>query len=79
MDKNQQKFYLLSTSIHSCKSNEEKSSTTKISKHILRGYSSFTYFSFDITKIKHDYSGVKDCMKNSRYKIPKEILVVSHN
>ena len=79
MDKNQQNFYLLSTSIHSCKSNEEKSSATKISKHVLRGYSSFTYFSFDITKITHDYYGVEDCMKNSRYKIPKEIPLVSHN
>ena len=38
--------------------NPEKSSTTKINKHGLSGYSLFTHCSFDLTKSKLDcYAG----------------------
>ena len=50
--------------IDTCHNNPEKSSTTKINKHTASGYSLFTHYSFDATKIKHDYYRGKDCMKN---------------
>ena len=40
----------------------EKSSTTKINKHIPSGYSLFTHCSFDITKNKLGYYRGEDCM-----------------
>ena len=41
--------------INTCHNNLEKSSTTKINKHIQSGYSLFTQCSFDTTKNKLDY------------------------
>ena len=37
--------------INTCLNNPEKSSTTKITKHVPYGYSFFTCCSFDVTKI----------------------------
>ena len=50
--------------MNTCHNNPEKSSTTKINKHTLSGYSLFTHCSFDTTKNKLDYYRVKNCMKN---------------
>ena len=44
--------------------NPEKSSTTKINKHIPSGYSLFTHCLFDTAKSKLDYYRGKYCMKN---------------
>ena len=41
--------------IKTCHNNSEKSSTTKINKHIFSGYSLFTHCLFDTTKNKLDY------------------------
>ena len=49
--------------INTCHNDPEKSSATKINKHILFGYSFYTYCSFDNTKNKLDYHRGKDCMK----------------
>ena len=38
-----------------CHNNPKKSSTVKIIKHTLSGYSLFTHCSFDITKNSLDY------------------------
>ena len=46
-----------------CHNNPEKSSTTKINKHTLSGYSSFRKCSFDATKNKLDCYRSKDCME----------------
>ena len=43
--------------------NPGKSSTTKVNKHTLSGYSFFTHSSFDTTKNKIDYYRRKNCMK----------------
>ena len=50
--------------MNTCHNNPEKSSTTKINKHIPSGYSSFAHCSFDRTKNKLDYYRGKNCMKN---------------
>ena len=50
--------------MNTCHNNPEKSSTTKITKHISSGYSLFTHCSFDPTKNKLDYYRGKNCMKN---------------
>ena len=50
--------------MNTCHNNPEKSSTTKINKHIPSGYSLFTHYSFDTTKNKLDYYRGKNCMKN---------------
>ena len=47
-----------------CHSNPEKSTTTKINKHTVSGYSFLTHCSFDTTKNKFDYHRDKNCMKN---------------
>ena len=47
-----------------CHNNLEKSSTTKINKHIPSGYSLFPHCSFDTRKNKLDYYRGKNCMKN---------------
>ena len=47
-----------------CHSYPEKSSTTKINKHTISGYSLFTRCSFDTTKNKFDYYRGKNCMKD---------------
>ena len=49
---------------NTCHNNPEKSSTTKINKHTLSGYSLFTHCSFDTTKNELDYYRGKNCMKN---------------
>lgn len=49
--------------IDSCNSNTRKSLTTKINKHIVCGYSSFTHCSFDNTKNKHDHYKGKNYLK----------------
>ena len=47
-----------------CYNNPEKSSTAKINKNTLSGYSLFTHCSLDRTKNKLDYYRGKNCMKN---------------
>ena len=49
---------------NSCNSNTRKSSTTKINKHIVCGYSSFTHCSFDSTKNKHDHYRRQELLEN---------------
>ena len=49
--------------ISTCHNNTEKSSTTKINKHTLSGYSLFAHCLFDTIKNKFDYYGGKNCMK----------------
>ena len=46
-----------------CQNNPNKSSTTKINKHIPSGYSTFTHCSFDESKNKFNYYKGDDCMK----------------
>ena len=49
--------------IDGCKNNPEKSSTTKVSEHILLGFSMLTISSFkSIENMRDGYRG-KDCMK----------------
>ena len=48
---------------NSNKDKTEKSSTTKINKHITSGHSLFTQYSFDLTKNKLDCYRGKDSMK----------------
>ena len=50
--------------MNTCHNNPEKSSTIKINKHTLSGYSLFTHCSFDTTKNKLGYYRGKNCMKN---------------
>ena len=50
--------------MNTCHNNPEKSSTTKVNKHLLSGYSLFTHCSFDSTNNKLDYCRGKNCMKN---------------
>ena len=50
--------------MNTCHNNPEKSSTTKINKHMPSGYSLFTHCSFDATKNKLDYYRGKNFMKN---------------
>ena len=45
--------------IDGCKNNPENSSTTKVSKHILSGFSMSTIYSFRSINVYRD----KDCMK----------------
>ena len=45
-----------------CYNNPEESSTTKINKHTLSGYSIFTHCSFDKSKNKLNYYRGEDCM-----------------
>ena len=54
-----------------CHNNPETSSTTKINKHTLSGYSVFTNCSFDLTKSNLDRYRGKDCMERF-YKDLKE-------
>ena len=46
-----------------CANNPEKSSTTKISEHISRGYSMSVIWRFDHIEDKHTLYHGKDCMK----------------
>ena len=46
-----------------CNNNPEKSSTTKINKHMPSGYSIFTHCSFDKSKNKLNYYRGEDCLK----------------
>ena len=46
-----------------CHNDPEKSSTTKINKHISSGCSLFTCSSFDTIENKLDYYRGEDCMK----------------
>ena len=45
-----------------CHNNPKKSSTTKINKHTLSGYSLLSHCSFDLTKNKLDCYRRKDCI-----------------
>ena len=45
-----------------CSNNPEKSSTTKINKHIPSGYSILTHCSFDKSKNKLNYYRGEDCI-----------------
>ena len=49
--------------IDECKNNPEKSSTTKVSKHIQSGFSMSTRSLFMSIENKHDVYKGKDCMK----------------
>ena len=49
--------------IDGCKNIPENSSTTKIGKHILSGFSMSTISSFKSKENKRDVYRVKDCMK----------------
>ena len=49
--------------IDGCKNNPENSSTTKVSEHILSGFSMPTISLFKIIRDKHDVYRNKDCMK----------------
>ena len=49
--------------INTCHNDPEKSSTTKINKHMLFGYSLYTHCSFDNIKNKLDYYRGETCMK----------------
>ena len=60
--------------LHAYHDNPDKLSTTIVNKHTASGYSSFTQFSFDSKKNKHDYYRGKDCVKNF-YKYLKEHLI----
>ena len=57
-------LYYLLEKMNTCPNNPEKSSTTKINKHVPSGYSLFTHCSFDTTKNSLDYYKGKNCMKN---------------
>ena len=46
-----------------CKDNPENSSTSKVSEHILSGFSMSTISSFRSIENKHDVYRSKDCMK----------------
>ena len=46
-----------------CHDNPEKSSATKINKHMPSGYSLFMHCSFNKAEKKHDYYRGEDCMK----------------
>ena len=48
--------------INWCKNNSENSSTTKVSKHIVSGFSMFTISSFSGTENNPDVYGAKDCI-----------------
>ena len=50
--------------ISGCENDPEKSSTIKVYKHIVSGYSLFSDCLFDITKNKLNYYRGKNCMKN---------------
>ena len=45
-----------------CKNDPENSSTTKVGKHILSGFSLSTISSIKTMEIKHDIYRGKDCM-----------------
>ena len=49
--------------MNTCHNNPERSSTTKITKHLASGYSLLTHCLIDVTKNKLDYYRGKDCMK----------------
>ena len=49
--------------MHTCENDPNKSSTTKINKHIPSGYSIFTHCSFDESKNKLNYYRGDDCME----------------
>ena len=46
-----------------CRNNPKRSSATKIDRHAASGYSLFTHSLFAVTKRKHDFPRVKDCME----------------
>ena len=48
-----------------CKNNPEKSSTTKVSKHIPSGFSMSAISSFRSIENKYDVYRGKDCIKNT--------------
>ena len=60
--------------IDSCNSNTRKSLTTKINKHIVCGYSSFTHCSFDNTKNKHDHYKGKNYLKSFSKSLKKHAI-----
>ena len=69
MEKNLRKFHLsiiltLVEKMNTCHNNPKNSSTTKMNKHKISGYSLFTHCSFDTTKNKLDYYRGKNCVKN---------------
>ena len=63
---------------NTCHNNPEKSSTTKINKHTLSGYSLFTYCSFDTTKNKLDYYRGRNCIKNFCLDLREHVTKISN-
>ena len=57
-----------------CYNNPEESSTTKINKHTLSGYSIFTHCSFDKSKSKLNYYRGEDCMT----KFCKDLRIINY-
>ena len=49
--------------VNTCHNNPKKSSTTKMNKHALSGYSLFTHYSAEATKNRLDCCRGKDCME----------------
>ena len=62
--------------MNTCDNNPEKSSTTKINKHIPSGYSLFTHCSFDTSKIKLDYYRGKYIVSKRFFVYSKKDLVL---
>ena len=50
--------------IYRCKNNPENSSTTKVSKHILSGFSMSAISTFRSIENKHDVQRGDNCRKN---------------
>ena len=62
--------------IHACDNKPEESPTTKISKHTAYGYFSFTYCSFDSSRIKHNFDREADCMKKFRADLKRHAIKI---
>ena len=62
----------LAKKVDTCINDSDKSSTTKINKHEMRGYSLITQFSFDEKRNVVYYYRGKDCLKNFCQDIKKQ-------
>ena len=61
-----------------CKNKPEKSSTTKVSKHIPRGHSMSTIRTFDGLENKHDVYRSEDCMKKVRESLRENAIKITN-
>ena len=57
-------FECIIEKIDGCRNNPEKSSTAKVSEHILSGFPMFTILSFRSIENKHNVYRERDCMIN---------------